>query len=104
MFYHFDVYKVIEKIEVNGLGQELKTYVKNNQSFRADIQPIDAHITSQTWGENITKGLTMYADEGLEVGEIVLNNNKLYRIINMKDWVDYKIYLLDALEAEHEEN
>lgn len=103
MFYYFDVFKLSEKITVNGLGQEIKTYSKNQEGFKADLQPIDAHIALKDWGEEIKNGVTMFTDESLNIGDYVFSG-KSYRIVNVKDWVSYKIYLLDAEDLTYEEN
>lgn len=97
MFYDYKLSKVIETITVDEIGENIKTYLKD-KPFEGDIQPVDEATRVRTWGKDVVGTLTLYADESLNVGDIV-HYKKPYRIEKTIDWVDYKMYLLEEVKV-----
>ncbi len=98
--YEDTFYKTIEQEIKEGLHISKKYKIDKQKAFYCDIQPITEKSIKYTWGEQIKSKLQMYTDENLIVNEILVNDNKTYKIEDKKDWKEYKIYAL--LEADVE--
>lgn len=77
----------------NKIGQWIKGY-SLDQSYPCDIQPIDERAYKYTWGEDIKSNIQMFSDESLKVDDIVIYNNKTYKIEKKVKWDNYNIYAL----------
>lgn len=98
-WYNKTVYKTTKTIVKNQIGQLIEIY-KKDDTFKADIQPIDEKSYKYTWGNDIKSRLQMFCNEDLLVNEILVNDNKTYKIEKKIKWDDYNIYAI--LESDTE--
>ncbi|MBS5937757.1 hypothetical protein [Clostridium sp.] len=98
-FKNSTVYLTTKTKAKNKIGQLIEVY-KKDKAFYGDIQPIDEKALKYTWGEDIKANLQLFADENTQVNEIIVCDDKSYKIEKRIDWIDYKIYAL--LEADVE--
>lgn len=98
-FYDKKLYLTIETKVKNKIGQLIEVY-KKDKVFNGDIQPIDEKALKYTWGEDIKSSYQLFSDEDILVNNILVYDNKAYKIEKRIDWIDYKIYAL--LEADVE--
>ena len=97
-----DVFQKVVQIEKKEGLHIIKTYQVNEKKFKCDIQPITEKAIKYTWGEQIKSKLQMYSSEDLLIYDYIVNDNKIYKIEDKRDWKYYKIYAL--LEADVEVN
>lgn len=81
----------------NEIGQVIESYIKD-KSYKCDIQPIDERLYNYTWGNDIKSNLQMFCNESLQVNDLLVINDKPYKIEKKINWDDYSIYAL--LESE----
>lgn len=77
----------------NKIGQRIKGY-SLDKSYPCDIQPIDERAYKYTWGEDIKSNIQIFCNENLVVNEILVNDNKTYKIEKKILWDDYYIYAI----------
>lgn len=92
-------YKVIQIEKKEGL-HTTKTYKIDEQKYIGDIQPITEKAIKYTWGKQIKSKLQLFCSEDLLIDDYVINDNKIYKIEDKKDWKEYKAYAI--LEADLE--
>ena len=96
-FYNKTISLTVETSEKNAIGQCIKHYRKG-EDIACDVQPIDEKGYKYTWGQDIKSNLQVYCDEILNVDDVVIYNNKVYKIEKKIPWDDYNIYAI--LEAD----
>lgn len=92
MFYDYEITKLIEKTVID---EELfieSVKLTDDYTFMADVQPSNQRVEQSTFGEVKNIEFIIFADADIELGDKVRYNNKVYRIENKIDWLDYKIY------------
>lgn len=92
MFYDYEITKLIEKTVID---EELfieSVKLTDDYTFMADVQPSNQNVEKSTFGEIKNIEFIIFADADIELGDKVRYNNKVYRIENKIDWLDYKIY------------
>lgn len=99
-FFEDSFYKIKEEQVKEGLHISKKYVIDKSKSYQCDIQPITEKSIKYTWGNEIKSKLGMYSEENLFVNDLLVNENKIYKIESKKDWKEYKIYAL--LEADIE--
>lgn len=87
------LYKVKQTFNKNELGQMIPTN-EGTEEFKCDIQPIDEKSYKYTWGEDVKSSIQIFTDKDLFVNDILVNDNKAYKIEKKIDWGDYKIYAI----------
>lgn len=92
-FYNKEFFKSELTTSKNKIGQWIKKY-SLGQGYPCDIQPIDEKAYKYTWGEDIKSKLQMFSDESLKVDDIIIYNNKTYKIEKKVKWDDYNIYAI----------
>lgn len=86
------LYKVNKTTVKNELKQNISTYKKGN-SFTGDIQPITETSIKYDWGYEIKSKLQLYCDEEFKVNDLVMLDDKLYKIEAKSKW-SYGLYAL----------
>lgn len=92
MFYDFEITKLIEKTVID---EELfieSVELTDDYTFMADVQPSNQRVEQSTFGEVKNIEFIIFADADIELGDKVRFNNKIYRIENKIDWLNYKVY------------
>ncbi|MDU4319751.1 MAG: hypothetical protein E7I47_10620 [Clostridium sp.] len=89
-----------EKTEIKHAGHISTSYVKLEDTYYVNIQPIDEKALTYTWGKDVKSNIAMYSDEILNVNDIVVVNEKAYSIEKIIPWNSYKLYAL--LESDEE--
>lgn len=97
MFYDYIIYKTIKTTTKNEIRQDISTYVKG-EAVECDIQPSSADLMRKTFGEDIIANYLVFADELLGVNEILVFDNKSYKIKKLIDWIDYRIYAIESVD------
>lgn len=95
-----DVFNKVSEIEEKEGLHIKKIYKVNKKIFKCDIQPITEQSIRYIWGEEIKSKLQMYCNENLLIYDILVNDNKTYKIEAKKDWKEYKIYALLETDLE----
>lgn len=90
--YKADIY-TYESIVNPDWGFNEDKYVKKS-TINCDIQPIGVEKIKASYGYILEANYRMYADELLNESDIVLWNNKTFKIEKIISWNDYNIYLL----------
>ncbi|WP_066892942.1 hypothetical protein [Clostridium nigeriense] len=98
-FYDKELYLTIKTKVKNKIGQLIEVY-KKNKVFYGDIQPIDEKALKYTWGEDVKSNLQLFTDENILVNNILVYDNKAYKIEKKINWIDYKIYALLEVDVE----
>lgn len=99
MFYEFilDVYSVDQG--VNEIGEIIKNFTYRNRVL-CDVQPSSANLVEKTFGEDIESTYTVWADDDIDLGAIVIFQGKVFEVNAKVDWIDYKIYSLKSCEVD----
>lgn len=92
-FKNADLYTVKHTKSKNKIGQVIDSYVID-KSYRVNKQPIDEKLYKFTWGEDIKSNIQVYADIDLQIDDVVVVNNKTYKIEKAIRWNTYNIYAL----------
>lgn len=74
--------------------------IDKSKTYQCDIQPMTEQAIKYTWGNEIKSKLQMYSEENLLVNDILVNDNKIYKIESKIDWKEYKIYALLETDIE----
>lgn len=90
---------VIKTSIKNNIGQVIEGYKKSGISYKVNIQPIDIKSIKYTWGEDIISKYQVYADEILEVGDIIIWNNKTFEVEKVIDYINYRLYAIRDKEV-----
>lgn len=77
----------------NPIGQLINFY-KKEETCKCNMQPVDEKAIKYTWGSEIKSNLQMFTDENLEVNDIIIYNNKAYRVEKIVPWGDYNVYAI----------
>ncbi|MBM7836438.1 hypothetical protein [Clostridium sardiniense] len=77
----------------NKIGQLEKGYIKSEE-FPCNIQPIDEKAIKYTWGSEIKSNIQLFCEQDLLVNNILVNDNKIYKIEKKIPWRDYYLYAL----------
>ncbi|WP_195954410.1 phage collar protein [Clostridium tertium] len=93
------VYLTIKTKTKNKIGQFIEGY-KKDKSIQCNIQPMDEKAIKYTWGEDIKASYQLFSDEDIPVNNILVYDNKTYKIEKKIDWIDYKIYALLEVDVE----
>lgn len=99
MFYAYmlQVYDLEEK--TNDIGEIIKNFTYRDNVI-CDVQPSSANLLQKTFGEDIESTYTVWADDDIDLGDIVIFNGKVYEVNAKVDWIDYKIYSLKSCEVD----
>lgn len=89
--YIVDIYTYLSHKDKYGFNRD--EYTKKD-TIECDIQPIGNEKIKRDYGYNIEANFKMYSDTELNESDIVLWNNKTYKIQKNIPWNDYNIYLL----------
>ena len=95
-FKDFTVYTTT-KTTTKNLGREI-TYYTISTPIQCDIQPIEESTKTKTWGNDIESMWQVFCDEDMNVGDIIIYNNKSYSIEKKIDWISYKIYAIKGVD------
>lgn len=85
------------KTTTKNLGREI-TFYTISTPIQCDIQPIEESIKTKTWGNDIESTWQVFCDEDMNVGDIIIYNNKSYSIEKKIDWISYKIYAIKEVD------
>lgn len=89
-----DVYfTTIVSTHRNKIGQLEKGYIKDKE-YKCNIQPIDEKALKNSWGYDIKSRIQLFCNENLLVNNILVNDNKVYKIEKKIPWKDYYLYAL----------
>ena len=69
-------------------------YSLKYENIFVDIQPIGEEKISQSYGYNIDANYEMYSSQSIEESDIVVWDNKTYKVQKIIPWDDYYISLL----------
>jgi hypothetical protein len=97
MFYDYIIYKTIKTTINNEIREEISTYVKGD-FIECDIQPASSDLMRKTFGEDIVANYLIFTDELLGVNEILVFDDKSYKIKKLIDWIDYRIYAIESVD------
>lgn len=95
-FKDFTIYTTTKET-TKTLGNVLTTYLKKS-AVQCDIQPIEENTKTKTWGNDIESTWQVFCDEDMNVGDIIIYNNKSYSIEKKIDWISYKIYAIKEVD------
>lgn len=76
-------------------GFDRDGYALKKDNIKVDIQPVSLEKVNEQYGYDIQATYKMFSDEALDESDIVLHNNKTYKIEKIISWNDYSIYLLN---------
>jgi hypothetical protein len=99
-FYNKEIYLATFITTRNEIGQEINTYTKSSTPIPCDIQPIDEKSYKYTWGEDIEATFQVFCDELFKVDDIIVYENKIYKVEKISDWTDYRIYAIKSSDEE----
>ncbi|HHD2743816.1 TPA: hypothetical protein ACOTGW_002733 [Clostridium perfringens] len=88
-----DEYYTTKVIKVKENMVTKTKYVKDKK-YKCDIQPITERAIKYTWGKDIKSKVEIYCNESILINDILVNDNKIYKVEDKKDWKEYKIYAL----------
>lgn len=97
-FKDFTIYTTTKEATKN-LGNILTTYLKKT-AVQCDIQPVEESAKAKTWGNDIEATWQVFCDEDMNVGDVIIYNNKSYSIEKKIDWISYKIYAIKKVDVE----
>lgn len=100
MFYDYELNKMLLEKEMDELYQEIETY-EVDYMFLADVQPSNDKINYKTFGETSEADFIIYADELLELGDVVEHKDRLFRVENRTCWDDYNVYGIKEIEYDN---
>lgn len=93
MFYNFKLnYTTITKGK-NEIGQVVETVTKGDV-FAGDLQPISEEEKQRQWGNRVVGEFNLFTNAFLNVNDCVMYNNDVYKVVDKKDWIDYRVFLL----------
>lgn len=95
-FKDFTIYTTTKET-AKTLGNVLTTYLKK-AAVQCDIQPIEESTKTKTWGNDIESTWQVFCNEDMNVGDIIIYNNKSYSIEKKIDWISYKIYAIKEVD------
>jgi hypothetical protein len=98
-FKNSTVYSTIKTKDKNKIGQLIKGFKKDKVMY-GDIQSIDEKAIKYTWGEDIKANYELYLDEDIQVNNILVYDNKAYKIEKKIVWINYNIYALLEVDVE----
>ena len=75
-------------------GVSCDGYTLKYEDIAVDIQPIGQEKIQQSYGYNIEANYEMYLGQDITESDIVLWNDKTYKIQKIIPWDDYNIALL----------
>lgn len=75
-------------------GVSCDGYALKYEDIAVDIQPIGQEKIQQSYGYNIEANYKMYLGQDITESDIVLWNDKTYKIQKIIPWDDYNIALL----------
>ena len=81
-------------------GVSCDGYSLKYEDICVDIQPIGEEKISQSYGYNIDANYEMYSSQLIEESDIVVWDNKTYKVQKIIPWDDYYISLLKEEEAD----
>ena len=73
-------------------------YILKYEDIFVDIQPCSSEKIKQTYGYNIECTKAIYSDKEIEESDIVVYNDKTYKVTKSIDWDDY--YITTIIEYE----
>lgn len=99
------IYLTVKTKSKNKIGQVIEE-IRRTRAIKCNIQPIEQKAIKYVFGEDIKSSLQMFSDEELQVNEIIVYDDKAYKIEKKIDWTTYKIYALLEVDVEvlNEEN
>lgn len=97
-FYDFEIFKTTKTKSKNSIGQIIESY-SISTSFNCDIQPSSSDLVKKTFGEDIVCNYIVFADEELKEADIVVYNDKAFKVKKIIDWIDYKIYAIESVDV-----
>lgn len=89
--FNVDVYSYSSYEDEYGFTRD--GYVKKLNIY-CDIQPVGIEKIKQVYGYDIEAQFELYCDEVLEESDIILWNNKTYKVEKIIPWNEYSIALL----------
>ena len=81
-------------------GVSCDVYSLKYENLFVDIQPIGEEKISQSYGYNIDANYEMYSSQLIEESDIVVWDNKTYKVQKIVPWDDYYISLLKEEEVD----
>lgn len=75
-------------------GFDRDGYILKQENVKVDIQAITLEKVKALYGYDVKATYKMYCDETLDEADIILYNDKTYKIEKIIEWDDYSIYLL----------
>ena len=81
-------------------GVSCDGYSLKYEDIFVDIQPIGEEKISQSYGYNIDANYEMYSSQLIEESDIVVWDNKTYKVQKIVPWDDYYISLLKEEEVD----
>lgn len=85
IFYNFTAYRVVSATQTDEIGDDIKVNSKG-ESFKCDIQPVQAKDIEEVWGNDIDAQFNLYCDVDFETGDLISWNDKVYKVIDHKKW------------------
>lgn len=85
------------KTRIKDKGQVITSYYLD-KTYDVDMQPIEESTKTKTWGNDIESTWQVFCDEDMNVGDIIIYNNKSYSIEKKIDWISYKIYAIKEVD------
>lgn len=98
-FKNSTVYTTLKTKGKNKIGQLVEGY-KSDKAIQCNIHPVDEKSIKYVFGEDIKSSLQMFSDENILVNNILVYDNKTYKIEKKINWIDYKIYALLEVDVE----
>lgn len=87
------IYLTIKNKIKNKIGQLIEVYKKDKVIY-GNIQPIDEKSLKYIWGEDVKANYQLFADEVIQVNNILVYDKKSYKIEKRIPWDNYNIYAL----------
>ena len=81
-------------------GVSCDGYSLKYENIFVDIQPIAEDKVNQSYGYNIEANYEMYSSQLLQESDIVVWNDKTYKVQKIVQWDDYYISLLKEEEVD----
>lgn len=98
MFYDFKLYLTRKEESKNELGQLITLYKKSSLFCTGDIQPLSRALIDKEWGKDIDGSCNFFSSAFLNLNDVLIYDNKAYKIVESKDWIDYRVYLLQEVD------